>query len=516
MSNLLLQFKSGEVSKWICISLLLFFSILYLPVKGQNNWIFLDSLPSSPRVFAAGFSIGSSGYIGGGSFDASTVIYQDFWEYNITTNVWTQKANLPAPRMLSFSFSINGKGYIGGGWDSPLGAKSEFYEYDPFLNTWTQKANFGGGYNYFSSGFSIGNFGYVVCGVDSTTYQTNDFWQYNPISDQWVLKSPFPAASRIGPAVFTIGNNAYVATGIDFDNDSACSDMWEYNSVLDAWSQKANYPDVGAYFPVSFSAFGKGFIGAGFDMYNMNSSPNRLYEYDPVNDSWRVRAAIVQLGYNHYSGVYWSINNRCFAATGMISHNETTFLREYIPDTVNTGCAANYYLYADTIPQNYLVNNLATGVAPMSYLWDWGDGSTSVGPLPTHAYLVPGIYTICQTVTDANGCVDTYCDSSFLYRLSLNALIVNVTVVSVLTGTEEIVPDVKVFCYPNPSNSLVHVLADDLIKSYRLLDMNGKTVEARDVNDFSFDLSIENLPDATYIFQIETLKGIQSRRISKF
>src|SRR2546427_310979 len=41
---------------------------------------------------AAGFSIGSKGYIGTGN-NSSYVAQKDFWEYDTTANTWTQKAD---------------------------------------------------------------------------------------------------------------------------------------------------------------------------------------------------------------------------------------------------------------------------------------------------------------------------------------------------------------------------------------------------------------------------------------
>ncbi len=51
---------------------------------------------------------------------------------------------------------------------------------------------------------------------------------------------------------------------------------------------------------------------------------------------------------------------------------------------------------------------------PGEWLWDFGDGSTSIEQNPVHTFLAPGNYFVCLTITtDSLGfiCTDTYCDS---------------------------------------------------------------------------------------------------------
>ncbi len=43
----------------------------------------------------------------------------------------------------------------------------------------------------------------------------------------------------------------------------------------------------------------------------------------------------------------------------------------------------------------------------LTYLWDFGDGTTSTDQNPTHTYTADGIYTVTLTVTDTEGATDT-------------------------------------------------------------------------------------------------------------
>lgn len=64
---------------------------------------------------------------------------------------------------------------------------------------------------------------------------------------------------------------------------------------------------------------------------------------------------------------------------------------------------------------NYVLNSLA-GALPYSVIVNYGDGSSPIGPLTmttvltlSYTYAIPGVYTACFFITDANGCTDTVC-----------------------------------------------------------------------------------------------------------
>lgn len=83
-----------------------------------------------------GFSIGTKGYIGTGISDGGISHYQDFWEWDQVTNVWTEKTNFKGDaRSYAVCVSIGNKAYIGTG--AGLGINDngfqDFWEYDPTL-----------------------------------------------------------------------------------------------------------------------------------------------------------------------------------------------------------------------------------------------------------------------------------------------------------------------------------------------------------------------------------------------
>lgn len=63
------------------------------------------------------------------------------------------------------------------------------------------------------------------------------------------------------------------------------------------------------------------------------------------------------------------------------------------------------------IPFELWVWNLSTGTSPFNFEWDFGDGTSSFDPYPTHVYGASGPYNLCLTIDDASGCSSIYCDS---------------------------------------------------------------------------------------------------------
>lgn len=75
------------------------------------------------------------------------------------------------------------------------------------------------------------------------------------------------------------------------------------------------------------------------------------------------------------------------------------FVSQPIPDF--------FALYPINCPNNPVTFTNTSSGSGLSYLWDFGDNSTSGAFSPTHTYTAPGTYTVSLTVTDFQGCDST-------------------------------------------------------------------------------------------------------------
>lgn len=215
-------------------------------------WTQKAAFAGAARNEAVAFSIGNYGYIGTGrnNTNPNGTRYNDLWQYNPTSNSWTQKANFPGTaRADAVGFSVGNKGYIGTGRDISNNYYRDFYAYDPGTNVWSRKADYGGaatrGYAF---GFSIGSYGYLGCGnsiIDGTTYYYNDFWQYDTLNNVWNQKADFGGPPRYSTFGFSISSANRGFAGMGSQGSTYYKDWWVYDPIDDNWTQAANYTGGG-------------------------------------------------------------------------------------------------------------------------------------------------------------------------------------------------------------------------------------------------------------------------------
>ena len=79
----------------------------------------------------------------------------------------------------------------------------------------------------------------------------------------------------------------------------------------------------------------------------------------------------------------------------------------------NTPCQASFTVFPDSVnPMSFYFHNTSTG-SPTSFLWNFGDGSSSTLQHPQHTYALNGVYIVSLTISDS-GCTSTTFDSLYV------------------------------------------------------------------------------------------------------
>jgi N-acetylneuraminic acid mutarotase len=134
-----------------------------------DAWGQMASYPGPQGINMAGFSIDSFGYAGIGQ-DGAGSYYNQFYRYNPDSNTWTQIASFPGKiRCAATSFVLNGKAYVGGGVTSVSNVPydlGDFYEYDPTTNTWSEVPGFPGTPRQYATPMVFNNVAYAICGFN--------------------------------------------------------------------------------------------------------------------------------------------------------------------------------------------------------------------------------------------------------------------------------------------------------------------------------------------------------------
>ena len=137
------------------------------------------------------------------------------------------------------------------------------------------------------------------------------------------------------------------------------------------------------------------------------------------------------------------------------------------------------------------------------WAWDFDDAAaTSTDEDPTHTFSADGTYNVCLTVTDENGCEDTYCE--------------NVQVADITTSIAEAIEN-GMAVYPNPSNGefVVEISGVEADVQLVVMDVTGRTVftEGATLNgNFRKSLNL-NVAKGTYLLQVATVEGLVTRKI---
>lgn len=206
---------------------------------GSNTWVIRADMPSDRNDFAVATVPNASGqsilYVMGGHRTGGGGVSQ-VNAYNVATNTWTWKAQMPVPVFAPNGAGvIGGKIYVSGGALNSINFSAALQVYDPAKNVWIRKRDMpaaGGGFGL--TGVIDGKL-YVLTGC---TDRPCSFSRYNPATDQWT-SLPVPTEPHVSAVGGVIRNKLYVA-GSSFFGDGTKLEV--YDPVTNQWTTLGHMP----------------------------------------------------------------------------------------------------------------------------------------------------------------------------------------------------------------------------------------------------------------------------------
>lgn len=181
-----------------------------------QTWKAVAPNPGKGLIAAVCFQFGDKIILAGGKGNNDTINHQ-VWQYDIASDVWTQKNNLPFSPLWRAACSTKGNlGYQLGGIDSTVKFSKRLYVYNAQTDFWqlTDSMPVPKGRAYQAMQTRSNNL-FVFGGFDSLNTYYNDAFIYNTTTNFWDAAPALPAAPRKGGMSFTDGQNFYYTCGIN-------------------------------------------------------------------------------------------------------------------------------------------------------------------------------------------------------------------------------------------------------------------------------------------------------------
>ncbi len=162
-----------------------------------------------------------------------------------------------------------------------------------------------------------------------------------------------------------------------------------------------------------------------------------------------------------------------------------------------------------------------SGTPPYTYSWSWGDGTNDNAAYPSHTYSVAGTYSICVTVTDANGCSSTYCQNDAVSRLGNNNAYSSMVYVNVFNGLSSISQysnlNTNISVYPNPNNGVFNLsisqLENEKTNSIEVYNLIGECVHRQIIASADCLIDLSSLQNGIYNLSIISNEGVVNKSV---
>lgn len=180
---------------------------------------------------------------------------------------------------------------------------------------------------------------------------------------------------------------------------------------------------------------------------NTSICPNELVtftantSYEGANPTYQWQINGINVGNNSSTFTSNSLQNNDVVTCILTSSENCTTINNITSNSITISVDNTVPVSSFTYTQNELTFNFTnTSTGAISYLWDFGDGSTSTLENPSHSYATSGLYVVTLTAYGA-------CDSNQVLQ-SINAI------ESIIPSNEK---SFTVAIYPNPTQDLTTV-----------------------------------------------------------
>ncbi len=162
---------------------------------------------------------------------------------------------------------------------------------------------------------------------------------------------------------------------------------------------------------------------------------------------------------------------------------------------INNEPLANFrWDFEDTLAPLQVTFTDLSAYEPSEWIYDFGDNEEAQDTSPVHTYNEPGIYTVCQTVSNVYG-EDTQC-----YDVP----------VGVMVSADEELFVLEALVFPNPFVTTLYIkLPKQMVGENRvaLYDNVGRLVANKTWFGSSLEWHLEDLPAGIHFYEIETQYG---------
>lgn len=191
-------------------------------------------------------------------------------------------------------------------------------------------------------------------------------------------------------------------------------------------------------------------------------------------------------------------------------------------------CTAEYIVTQSTdagtpVPFDLTIYNTSYGGSgTYTYLWDFGDGTTSTSPAPVHTFTGFGPYTICLTIDDGAGCTSQFCDDIWVDTDGLfnrdgeggSGFTVHI-VPNISTAVADAEVEQERALWPNPVVDVLNVDVDDrgtMPIGIRITDLGGRTLsrERAPAKNGTVQLDVSRLNAGTYLLRTEVANAVRT------